>query len=79
MEQSFRGKGKSAALENLKKVKKLVLPRSRLTGQESSTSSYFHILNRSETDILFNNLADIFSKIFELELHKKKLRKKLKN
>ena len=35
-------------------------------------------MNSQETNILFKNFNDIFSKIKELQLHKKRIRKKLK-
>jgi hypothetical protein len=40
--------------------------------------NYFHILNKEETTILFIHLEEVFTKIFDLELHNKKLRKKVK-
>ena len=38
-------------------------------------SQYYHILNQEETRILFKNLDSVFSRVFLLELHNKKLRK----
>lgn len=43
-----------------------------------SLDDYYHILNKAETQILFSNLDDLFKRIFELELHNKKLRKKIR-
>lgn len=40
-------------------------------------NGYFHILSIDETSILFNNLEEIFNRIFDLEIHNKKLRKKI--
>lgn len=33
------------------------------------TGKYFHILTKGETQILFDTFGDIFSRIFELQLH----------
>ena len=41
--------------------------------------NYHHVLNSQESAILFTNFYDIFSKIVELELHKKRVRRKLKS
>ena len=41
--------------------------------------NYHHILNSQECSILFTNFYDIFSKVYELELHKKRIRRKLKS
>jgi hypothetical protein len=38
----------------------------RVTKQQGK---YFHILNESETKVLFESFGDIFARIFELQLH----------
>ena len=40
-------------------------------------SEYYHILNRDETKILYENLSEVFLQILEMQIHNKKLRKKL--
>ena len=81
MEQAF--KLRNTAMEDGEDGQAvLVLPRSRklgkLTSQARAISNYHHILNSQEMTILFSNFYDIFSKIFELELHKRRIRRKLK-
>jgi hypothetical protein len=39
-------------------------------------SQYYHILNKSETEILFNSLEDIFYQIFEFELENRSIRRR---
>jgi hypothetical protein len=39
--------------------------------------NYYHILNKEETRLLFINLEEVFMRIFELEIHNKKLRRKI--
>jgi hypothetical protein len=61
----------------------LVLPQSKkkfgkFTTQARAIGNYHHILNSQECAILFTSFYDIFSKIYELELHKKRVRRKLK-
>lgn len=66
MEQAYNlGKSNDDHLPNLPKL-------------AIELQSYHHILNIQETTLLFRNLDEIFQKIFELELHKTKMRKKLK-
>jgi hypothetical protein len=38
---------------------------------------YFHILNEEETNLLFTNLDKVYQRVFILEVHTKKLRKKV--
>ena len=38
---------------------------------------YFHVINEDETNILLKNLDEVFARIFLLEVHNKKLRKKI--
>lgn len=40
-------------------------------------SQYYHIINQEETRILYKNLESVFSRVFLLELHNKKLRKQI--
>ena len=42
-----------------------------------SLSEYYNILNKEETKVLYQNLSEVFSQIIEMQLHNKKLRKKL--
>jgi hypothetical protein len=39
--------------------------------------SYFHILTKADTEILFTNLGAVFARVLMLEVHNKKLRKKI--
>ena len=39
-------------------------------------SEYFHVLNKSETQLLFQSLEDIFYQIFEFEIDDKKVRRR---
>ena len=58
----------------------LVLPKSsKFIMQSRAITRYHHILNSQETNILFKNMFSIFSRIYELQLHKRKIRKKLKS
>jgi hypothetical protein len=43
----------------------------------SNVSEYFHILNKEETRLLFMNLEEVFTRIYDLDIHNKKLRKKI--
>ena len=47
--------------------------------QSRAIVQYHHILNSQETNILFKNFFEIFDKIKELQLHKKRIRKKLRS
>jgi hypothetical protein len=38
-------------------------------------NEYYHILSKEETRILFANLEEVFARVFDLEIHNKKLRK----
>lgn len=40
-------------------------------------NDYYHIINKEETAIMFHNLEEIFTRIFDLELHNKKVRRKI--
>jgi hypothetical protein len=65
MEQAFKLRQSTSDVQP-----KLVLPKMRFETQARAITHYYHILNSQETSILFKNLDEIFSKIFELELHK---------
>ncbi len=41
------------------------------------SKDYFHILNKDETMILFHNLWEVYQQVLSLDLHNKKLRKKI--
>lgn len=41
-----------------------------------SVNQYYHVLNKSETEILFNNLEAIYKFIFELEVNDRKVRRR---
>ena len=43
----------------------------------SKMSEYYHIISKEETGILFTKLDLVFKRVFELEVHTKKLRKKI--
>ena len=47
--------------------------------QSRAIVRYHHILNSQETNILFKNFYEIFAKIRELQLHQKRIRKKLRS
>jgi hypothetical protein len=46
-------------------------------GPETSFAKYFHLLTKEDTTILFEKLDEFYELIFFLDLHNKKLRKKL--
>ena len=39
-------------------------------------NQYFHILNKSETELLFNSLEDIFYQVFEFEIENRSVRRR---
>ena len=41
-----------------------------------SISQYYHVLNKSETEILFTSLEAIYQHIFELEVNDRKVRRR---
>ena len=41
-----------------------------------SIDQYYHVLNKSETEILFTSLEAIFMHIFELEVNDRKVRRR---
>ena len=41
-----------------------------------SISQYFHVLNRAETGVLFKSLEQIFSEIFNLDVHSRSVRRR---
>ena len=40
-------------------------------------SKYYHILSETDTQTLFSNLETLFARIIMLEIHNKKLRRKI--
>lgn len=41
-----------------------------------SIDQYYHVLNKSETEILFRSLEEIFKHIFELDIDDRKVRRR---
>ena len=40
---------------------------------------YYHILSQSETEILYSQLEGVYERVMVLEVHTKKLRKRVRN